>query len=386
MNALLKTLEGNEQLNSQVKNWRNQVIELAYDIEDCIDDFNNSVRNADAIGRFSVCLMTLRGYFATAMQIKELKTRLQDMNDRRKRYKVDDCTSNTTVETLDPRLPALYNETANLVGIDNPKEDLIKWVLDEDQKLKVVPIVGTGGLGKTTLANEVYRETGVQFNCKAFVSVSRTPDMTRILNGMRSQLLPPPISPAYNVQDLIQSITKYLLDKRYLIIVDDLWDVPPWDVIRCAFPANNQQSRVIITTRRVDVARACCTEHRYIHYMQPLNDSHSSHILEAVLCEILKKCGGLPLAINTISSTLACQQPGRQKEQWECIQNSLAIESATNPTLEQMVEILDLSYKSLPHPLKSCFLYLGKYPEDYKIRKDDLIRQWVAECFVTSSP
>ncbi|TVU43470.1 hypothetical protein EJB05_09945, partial [Eragrostis curvula] len=407
MNALLKKLEDNEQLDPQVKNWRNQVLEMAYDIEDCIDDFKNNVRSADAkdslIGRFSDFLKTLRACFGTAMQIKELKTRLQDMNDRRKRYKVDDCTSSSTIETLDPRLPALYNEAANLVGIDNPKEELIKWVLDENQKLKVVSIVGTGGLGKTTLANEVYHESGVQFNCKAFVPVSRTPDMTRILNGMLSQLQRDPISHAYDVQYLIDSLRKHLHDKRYLIIVDDLWDVPPWDTIKCAFPANNQQSRVIITTRRVDVARACCTDHRYIHYLQPLSDtnsrtlffkrisvseddSHSFHISEAVLGEILKKCGGLPLAIITISSILACQQPGRQKEQWECIQNSLAIQSATNPILEQMVQILDLSYKSLPHHLKSCFLYLGKFPEDYQIRKDDLIRQWVAECFVTSSP
>ncbi|TVU11420.1 hypothetical protein EJB05_45006, partial [Eragrostis curvula] len=132
---------------------------------------------------------------------------------------------------------------------------------------------------------------------------------------------------------------------RYLIIVDDLWNLAPWDTIRCAFIANNQKSRVIITTQHVDVARACCTDHRYIHYMQPL-----------ILREILKKCGGLPLAMITISSILACQQPGRLKEQWECIQNSLANQSATNPTLDQMVHILDLSYKSLPHHLKSCFL------------------------------
>ncbi|TVU00425.1 hypothetical protein EJB05_54150, partial [Eragrostis curvula] len=408
INALLKKLEDNEQLDLQVKNWRNQVLEMAYDIEDCIDSFMTNVQSTDArasfISQISNFVMTLRGRFDTAMQIKELKTRLQDINDRRKRYKVDDyCTSGTTMEALDPRLPALYNEAASLVGIDNPKEELIKWVLDEDQRLKVVSIVGRGGLGKTTLATEVYRKVKERFSNKAFVSVSRTPDVTRILTDMLSQLHQDQRPCINDVQYLINSLINYLHDKRYLIVVDDLWDVPPWNTIRCSFPSNNQQSRVIITTRRVDVARMCCTDHRYIHYMQPLSDtnsrklffkrisvseddSYSSHIPEVVLCGILKKCGGLPLAIITISSILACQEPGRQVEQWECIQNSLTIQFATDPALEQMVQILDLSYKSLPHHLKSCFLYLGKYPEDHKIGRDDLVRQWVAEGFVTTSP
>ncbi|TVU03253.1 hypothetical protein EJB05_51224, partial [Eragrostis curvula] len=327
INALLKKLEDNEQLDLQVKNWRNQVLEMAYDIEDCIDSFMTNVQSTDArasfISQISNFVMTLRGRFDTAMQIKELKTRLQDINDRRKRYKVDDyCTSGTTMEALDPRLPALYNEAASLVGIDNPKEELIKWVLDEDQRLKVVSIVGRGGLGKTTLATKVYRKVKERFSNKAFVSVSRTPDVTRILTDMLSQLHQDQRPCINDVQYLINSLINYLHDKRYLIVVDDLWDVPPWNTIRCSFPSNNQQSR----------------------------------------------------------------EPGRQVEQWECIRNSLTIQFATDPALEQMVQILDLSYKSLPHHLKSCFLYLGKYPEDHKIGRDDLVRQWVAEGFVTTSP
>jgi hypothetical protein len=102
-----------------------------------------------------------------------------------------------------------------------------------------------------------------------------------------------------------------------------------------------------------------------------------------VSCEILKKCGGLPLAIITVASILACR-PTRLKEEWEQIQDCLlASQAPTHSTLTDMMHILDLSYKFLPRHLKACFLYLGTYPEDHEIEKDELVRKWVAEGFVS---
>lgn len=186
---------------------------------------------------------------------------------------------------------------------------------------------------------------------------------------------------------------------RYLIIVDDLWDVRAWNILRCAFPQNSQHSRIIVTTRIEDVARACCSKPENIYSMKHLSEVDSRKLFfnrifgcedacpsqfTEVSCEILKKCGGLPLAIITVSSILACQNT-RLKEQWEHIQNSLlAIQFATNPSLEDMMHILDLSYKNLPRHLNACFLYLGIYPEDHMIKRDDLVRKWVAEGFVSN--
>ena len=120
---------------------------------------------------------------------------------------------------------------------------------------------------------------------------------------------------------------------RYFIIIDDLWDKRAWDVIQCALPPNNQCSRVIITTRNENLARSCCSNHRCIHNMRPLSEQDSKKLffgrifgsedacpskLRKASSEILKKCDGLPLAIITMASMLACQ-PTILEGQWEYI-------------------------------------------------------------------
>uniref|UniRef100_A0A0A9CUD0 Uncharacterized protein n=1 Tax=Arundo donax TaxID=35708 RepID=A0A0A9CUD0_ARUDO len=402
INTLLEKLEDTDELNPLVKDWRNQVREMAYDIEDCIDDFMHLARSGDAkagfINKVSHFLKTLRARLGAAKQIKELKTRLKEINERCKRYKFGDWVSKSSSVAVDRRLPALYNEAANLVGIEGPREDVIKLLTDMDQQLQVLSIVGFGGLGKTTLAMEVYNKIIRQFNINTFVSVSQRPNITRLLHVIQSKLGIGVSSPTFDVKDIIDSIRVYLQNKRYFVVVDDLWDVPTWEIIRHAFPKNDLGCRVIVTTRVEDVARwACCNHRQFIYRMKPLNDQDSRKLFfkrifgsedrcpsqfREVSAEILKKCGGLPLAIITIASLLANRSTPQRKE-WETIQNSIVTwGSGTNSMLEGMRQILDLSYKDLPHHLRTCFLYLGMYPEDSAIASDDLIRQWVAEGFV----
>ncbi|CAN6214077.1 unnamed protein product [Urochloa humidicola] len=402
VNALLGKLEEDaDELDAQVKDWRNQVREIAYDIEDCLDDFMHCMGGANAkaglIHKFLHSVKTLRARLETAKQIKELKIRLQEINERHKRYKHIVCSSSSSSVAVDPRICALYNQSANLVGIEGPREELVKLLTDMEQQLKILSIVGSGGLGKTTLAKEVYQVLGEQFGCKVFVSVSQRPDMTRLLDRIQSKL---GIRGSSEVQDIIDNIRTYLKDWRNLIVVDDLWDASSWDIISSAFPENGKGSRVIVTTRVEHVAsRTSRNHHVYIYRMRPLNSQDSMNLLSKrifgsedgcpsqyreVSAEIVKKCSGLPLAIITIASLLA-NQPARLRENWENIRNSIGTQFGGNRTLEGMRQILYLSFKNLPIHLRTCFLYLAIYPEDHVIARDDLIRQWIAEGFVSHS-
>uniref|UniRef100_A0A0D9X3J6 AAA+ ATPase domain-containing protein n=1 Tax=Leersia perrieri TaxID=77586 RepID=A0A0D9X3J6_9ORYZ len=405
MNALLEELADRDELDPLSTDWRNHIREMAYDIEDCIDDFMRQVasnRKGTKGGfhqKIARRLNKLRARHQIANQIQDIKARVVEASKRRKRYMLnDDRVSSSHVKPIDPRLSALYKETASLVGIDGPKEKLTKWLMGDEQERKVVSVVGLGGLGKTTLVKEVYRDIGGKFDCKAFVSVTQRPDMTVLLNSIISQIGQLKSSHSCSVEDLIDSLREYLQHKRYFVVIDDLWDPLTWEILSCAFPQNKQRSRVVVTTRNVTVAVACCCLDDCIFNMKPLNLQDSRRLFlnrifgsqedcpsqfEEVSEEILKRCGGLPLAILTISSLLASNRT-RLKEEWEYIRNSLGSQFATNPTLEGMRQILDLSYKHLPHHLRACLLYLGMYPEDYVFMKSDLVRQWVAEGFVSN--
>lgn len=102
---------------------------------------------------------------------------------------------------------------------------------------------------------------------------------------------------------------------------------------------------------------------------------------QAISEKILKKCGGVPLVIISIASLLASQEC-LNREKWEKIQKSLVFELETSPDLGWVRHVLNLSYNDLSHSLKTCFLYLGVYPEDHKIEKVNLLRCWIAEGFV----
>ncbi|WVZ54550.1 hypothetical protein U9M48_005331 [Paspalum notatum var. saurae] len=391
------------------KAWRNQVTELAYDTEDCIDDFRHRVEGPHHgqqgfVHRAARLLETLMARYQVSRKITELRSRAQEASDRRTRYKLDECASRSAYVPVDPRIAALYAGTSSLVGIDAPKEEMIKLLTEVDagslQKLRVVSIVGFGGLGKTTLANEVYRSLGDQgFACKAIISVSQRPDMMTLLESLFSKVSGRRADHAYDVQGLIDSLREYLHGKRYLLMVDDLWDASVWEIIKCAFPETHCGSRVLTTTRIESVAVACCSyQWKFVYRMKPLDDHHSRQLFlrrifgsagdtcpepfEGPCVSILQKCGGLPLAIITIASLLA-SLPTRSIEQWRFVLNSIRHNLGLNPTLEGMRQILNLSYTNLPRPLKTCLLYIGMYPEDYEIQREELVIQCVREGFIS---
>ncbi|VAH55005.1 unnamed protein product [Triticum turgidum subsp. durum] len=364
MKDALERLADVDELDPQTKSWRNKLRELSYDIEDIIDDFIQNIGEKDKKSGFFRKMIrrlkTSRARHRIAGQIEEIKKLAHETSDRHRRYDLDKIIpQSSNVVAIDPRVKTLYEKAANLVGMEGPKNELVDWLIDEEKQLKVISVVGFGGLGKTTLANEVYKRLKGDFAYGAFVPVSQTP--------------------------------------KYLIIIDDLWDVSAWEFIKCAFPENDLASRVIVTTRSLEVATACCSpHHEYILQMKPLSNEDSRKLffgrifdsedvcpnhLRDISVEILKKCGGLPLAIISIAGLLASEGP--KEEEWEHVRNSLGSMSGTKLTLNGMRQILNLSYKDLPSHLKTCLLYLAMYPEDYTIKRCDLERQWMAEGFIS---
>ncbi|CAL5077637.1 unnamed protein product [Urochloa decumbens] len=354
MNGMLCTLADVEDLDPVNKEWRDRVRELAYDIEDCIDlsvaRLDRASGDASQSGFFANMAQMLkmtRESLQVARRIKELKARVIEESKRHKRYKLDGpvgSSSSASANKVDLRMCALWEETENLVGLDGSIDDIIRLVMpaegedEPSQQVRTVSIVGCAGSGKTTLANQVYQKIQGQFKCKAFVSVSQDPHMKDVLMKICSQV-GATVDMADDEQILVNKLREQLQHKRYIVVVDDIWDSDPWKIIGKALVKTSPGSIIIVTTRVKDVAESCCYSHGgRVYDMEPLDDDNSRRLffkrifdseekcpqeLERASEDILKKCDGIPLAIISIASFLAVNVP-QSPDHWNKVKESIS--------------------------------------------------------------
>uniref|UniRef100_A0A453Q222 Uncharacterized protein n=1 Tax=Aegilops tauschii subsp. strangulata TaxID=200361 RepID=A0A453Q222_AEGTS len=198
MHAAVQKYMTRQDPDVQVKAWISLLRELTYDIEDVIDKFIYQLGNGgqhqggfkEFFRKTARRLKTLGSRRGIANQIEDLKIRLKEVKELKSSYKLDGVPFEHSA--VDPRLSALFVEEAHLVGIDGPRDDLASWMLEDESSStkhrKVLSIVGFGGLGKTTLAKEVYHKIKGHFHCQDFVSVSQIPNVKKIMKDLISQL------------------------------------------------------------------------------------------------------------------------------------------------------------------------------------------------------
>uniref|UniRef100_A0A3B6SBI0 Uncharacterized protein n=1 Tax=Triticum aestivum TaxID=4565 RepID=A0A3B6SBI0_WHEAT len=396
-----------DQLEVPIRIWAGKVKELSCDMEEAIDNFmvhvdeGSSSKPANMSDRVKKFLKKTTKLFAKIKALHELRNAIkkaQDLakklTDLCKRYELDMC-STSNGATIDPRVLALQKDEGELVGLDHTRDELIKTLISEEgssmEQLKTISIVGVGGLGKTTLTKAVFEKIKAQFDCAAFVHVGQNPDIRKIFKDVLYGLDKEKFKDIHNTtkdENLLKDISEFLVDKRYLIVVDDIWTEEIWRYISCAMYRNKLHSRVITTTRDMSVSQACLSfPDDMIHKMKPLSDEHSQILfhqrifqsekcpedLQVVSRDILKKCGGVPLAINTIASLLVSNQRVKQTDEWIHLHNSIGRGVTQGGIMKDMRRILSLSYYDLPSHLKSCLLYISIFPKDYEIERDYLI-------------
>ncbi|VAH12400.1 unnamed protein product [Triticum turgidum subsp. durum] len=407
MQAFLIMMAEEEEPDEQAKIRANAVREMSYEIEDNIDKFmvlvegEPSSKSDGLMKLFNKSMNKIADVkirHKIAKDIQDIKSQVKEICSRYRRYKIDES-SKARNANVDPRIVAIYRDASGLVGIDGPRDELVEWLSDQEGELphrqRVVSVVGYGGLGKTTLAKQVYDKLGANYDCQAFVSVSRNPDMTKILSSILSEISNGKEDARERHQQIIDQIRKFLQDKRYFIIIDDVWDVKAWRTLECALVRNNCGSVVMTTTRINEVAKSCCSsEGDFLYKIQPLDVSDSKKLffdrifgceekcpddLKEASEDILKKCGGLPLAIIAISSLLAT---GKTKQEWNKVHSSIVFAQGKNDDIDAMNYILSLSYFDLPLHLRSCLLYLSMFPEDHYIERRRLVHRWISEGFI----
>jgi hypothetical protein len=294
-----------------------------------------------------------------------------------------------------------------MFGFQDEYKEIVDKLLGKENMLSAISIVAMGGAGKTTLARKVYTSSRVKqhFEIVAWVTVSQTFKGIVLLKDIMKQIVGDREESRAIEQmqefDVGKKIHDFLLQKRYLIVLDDVWEADTWEQINRAvkaFPDATNGSRVLLTTRKEDVANHVQMP-TYVHALKHLDDEKSwelfsskalpsylrSHMhdvdeFEELGRKLTKKCDGLPLALAVLGSYLS---KNLNKQAWIDI---LSDWTSTKDT-RMMRDILARSYKDLPsHYLRSCLLYLAAFPEDYEIYVSDLIELWIAESFIPYTP
>ncbi|KAF4371377.1 hypothetical protein G4B88_003847 [Cannabis sativa] len=284
----------------------------------------------------------------------------------------------------------------------------MELLLGESKDLTVISVLGMGGSGKTSLVASLLRSPVVKKHfCGFYAWITISQTNYTIDNVLRSifkefadrvedNVNPQELNTMNQVQ-LVKMIMKKLQHKRYLVVLDDVWEIENmWLVLKSALLENSLGSRILLTTRKEDVATFSLGTKRNVYNVRPLTenkawelfwkkalphdpDQCSTQLLQTAR-NLIKKCGGLPLGIATLGALMSTKK--LEFPDWEGVLRSLNWELSNNQRLNSLKSILLLSFYELPNRLKQCFLYCGNFPEDFEINPRRLARLWIAEGFV----
>ncbi|CAL8162433.1 unnamed protein product [Prunus armeniaca] len=391
MKSFLEDADGGKKAHTEVeKAWVASIRDLANDVENIIDEFMHHMYKQQRGGRCPKWLLKTIHFPKNLWYMGQIAKKLQKIAgtiraipERNERYggaaAVEGKSTSEDIRrwVQNQAESSLYHKENELVGIEDDKKMLMGWLMNNEQHQIVVSVVGMGGSGKTTLVARTFTNEVVKkhFECYAWITVSQSyviEDLLRRLIKEFHKARREEVSADMNAMcyiELIEILVNYLETKRYLVVLDDVWDILLWERIRLSFPDKQLGSRVMLTTRREDIGSYSFGVESHVHKIQPLerrdawelfsmkafssyhNKSCSPELLPLAR-KLVEKCEGLPLAIVALSGLMSSKK-----------------------------SLTDWS-KDLPYRLKQCFLYCSLFPEDEVIINQRLIRLWIAEGFV----
>ncbi|XP_061947235.1 putative disease resistance protein RGA1 [Populus nigra] len=403
--AVLQDAEEKQWKSEPIKVWLSDLKDAAYVVDDVLDEFaieaqwllqrrdlKNRVRSFFSFGHNPLVFRQ-----RMAHKLKNVREKLDAIAKERQNFHLTEGAVEMETDSFVQRQTWSSVNESEIYGRGKEKEELINMLLTTSGDLPIYAIWGMGGLGKTTLVQLVFNEESVkqQFSLRIWVCVSTDFDLRRLTRAIIESI----DGASCDIQELDplqRCLQQKLTGNKFLLVLDDVWeDYTDWwsqlkEVLRCG----SKGSAVIVTTRIEMVALRMTPA--FVKHLGILSEEDSWHFfqrlafgmrrkeerahLEAIGVSIVKKCGGVPLAIKALGNLMRLKD---NEDQWIAVKESEIWDLREEAS--KILPALRLSYTNLSPHLKQCFAYCAIFPKDHVMEREELIALWMANGFISCS-
>ncbi|TYH23563.1 hypothetical protein ES288_A03G023700v1 [Gossypium darwinii] len=383
--------------------WLQRFKDACYHVEDLIDEFEIEALRRQVLKRGST-VRKVRHFFSGSnplafrfrmgYKIKKANEMLKEIAAEKAKFHLTEKHETNVIHR--ERETYSFVKTSSVIGRDEAKQHLINLLMNptDGEDIPVLPIVGIGGIGKTTLAQLVFNEESVKshFELRIWVCVTEDFDIKQLMikiiksaTGMNCKDM--------NKEELHKVLQDCLNGKRFFMVLDDVWneDKKKWSELKDLLCGGAQGSKIIVTTRIRKVATITGTippyDLEHLSYENCLSlflklafkegEEKQHDNLVRIGEGIVQKCKGVALAVKTLGSLLCST---RVQHDWELVRDSelWKLKQEENDILPA----LKLSYDHLPWYLKQCFAFCSVFPKDFEFSHLLLISLWMANGFL----
>ena len=350
--AVLRDAAEQQTHSHQVKDWLEKLKDAVYEVDDLLGEFfAEALRQG---GTSENIAKKVRYLFSTPNRLvlrKEMSDKINAMKQKLNAIAEDRKMFHLKVYHVEPPVSMDREETHSFVldekviGREDDKKAIIELLLEpnNEENVSIIPIVGIGGLGKTTLAQFIYNDKNIKehFELKMWICISDIFDVELIIQKIILAKGEEPV--VHSMDKLRDQIRKIIDQKKYLLVLDYVWnkDLHIWERLKDLLVGGAKGSKIVITTRERSVAEITCTAP--IYTLKGLNEEQSWLLfkqialrkgqgqginnprLEEIGREIVHKCQGVPLAIKSIGNVLRLE---KTEHKWSYVKNNI-LEIAT---------------------------------------------------------
>ncbi|XP_073307713.1 putative disease resistance RPP13-like protein 1 isoform X1 [Primulina huaijiensis] len=421
INGVLEDAEDKQLTSKPVKAWLEELRDLTYYLDDVLSEIryralvqaskeiqNQKTRNVPSSNVIhaarSKVIHTCRGFMPGGLvfncrlssKIMEITNRLDQIAKKKNALSLMENRGSPSSRAGEIRsgLPVAVTESKVYGRDDDMKaiKEMLFTVESSGQNFRVIPIVGMGGIGKSTLAQLLYEDLDVEenFDVRVWVHVSQKFDALKITKMIHTSITKLSDTGDMNLAMLQQDLHEKLKKVKFFIVLDDAWNENYYKLhtmcshLRFGLPG----SKIIVTTRSHGVGSVVGYGQSAYH-LKLLTDedcqcllAQSSHIsfqdnldLREVGQRLAKKCKGLPLAAEILGGILRSKY---SESEWKDVLDS----KIWDLPQENILPVLRLSYDHLPSHLRNPFAYCSVLPKDYEFDQNELILLWMGEGFL----